>query len=151
MRRSRPFVFPSVNPAFFCGRGGFYALLVDNCVTVSFILSCVCPLPFYQRRTNLFLKPASDCGVIKVCHCCTWWKIVRQISPFISVICAIQHCIYQFSLFPVASVPCLGKQRFYDGPLTVALIARITASLILLYHAPIIAPLQLLNSLHQRT
>lgn len=86
-------------------------------------------------------KSASDCGVIKVGHCCVWWKIVGQISPFASVIYEIQHSIYQFPFFPFAPVSCAGEQRLYNCPLTVAQIARLTASLVFLYHASTIAPL----------
>ena len=112
---------------------------VNNCVAGASIPSRVCPHPFHQCRTNLFPKPASDCGVIKIRHCGVRWKIVGQISPFASVIYKIQHRVYQFPLFPFAPVSCSGKQRRHDRPLTVAQITRITASLIFLYHAPIIA------------
>ena len=73
---------------------------VNNCVAGASIPSRVCPHPFHQCRTNLFPKPASDCGVIKIRHCGVRWKIVGQISPFASVIYEIQHRIYQFPLFP---------------------------------------------------
>ena len=112
---------------------------VNNCVAGASIPSRVCPHPFHQCRTNLFPKPASDCGVIKIRHCGVRWKIVGQISPFASVIYKIQHRVYQFPLFPFAPVSCSGKQRRHDRPLTVAQITRITASLIFLYHVPIIA------------
>jgi hypothetical protein len=54
------FYFSSVNPAFFGGRGVFYALRVDDCVAGACISSCVSPHPFHQRRTDPFPKPASD-------------------------------------------------------------------------------------------
>ena len=143
MCRLRPFVFPSVNPAFFCGRGGFYALRVYDRVA----RACVSTHLFHQRCTDLFPKPASDCGVIKIGNCCVCWKIAGQISPFTSVIYEIQHSIYQFPFFPFAPVSCTGKQRLYNRPLAVTQIALITASLIFLYHAPIIAPFFLLVQL----
>ena len=122
---------------------------VDHCAAGAHIPSCVCPYPFHQRRTDLFPKPASDCGVIKIRRCCVRWKTVGQISPFAAVICKIQHRVCQFPLFLFPPVSCSGKQRRYDRPLTVAQSVRITASLIFLYRVPIIAlsfPLvQLLN------
>ena len=147
MCRLRPFVYSSINPSFFCGRGGFYALRVYDRVARACIVACVSPHLFHQRCTDLFPKPASDCGVIKVGHCCVWWKIVGQISPFASVIYEIQYSIYQFPFFPFAPVSCPGKQRLYDRPLAVAQIARITASLIFLYHASSIPSFPLLVQL----
>ena len=120
---------------------------VDDCVAGACVSACVSPHPFHQRCTDLFPKPASDCGVIKVGHCCVWWKIVGQISPFASVIYEIQYSIYQFPFFPFAPVSCPGKQHLYDRTLAVAQIARITASLIFLYHALTIAPFYLLVQL----
>ena len=128
-----------------CTSGG--GLRVDDCVAGACISACGCPYPFHQRRTDLSTESASDCGVIKIGHCCVRWKIVGQISPFAAVFYQIQHRIYQFLLFPFAPVSCSGKQRLQHRPLTVAQIARISASLIFLYHASRIASFYLLVQL----
>ena len=111
---------------------------VDNCVAGSCVSPCLRPYSFHRRRTDLLPKPASDCGVIKIGHCCVWRKIVGQVSPFAAVIHKVQHRIHQFSLFPFAAVSCPWKQRLNDRPLAVAQITRISASFIFLYHAFII-------------
>ena len=142
--------FPSVYSPFFCGRGGLYALRVNDCVAGACVSPCVCPHPFHQRRTDILPKPVPDCGVIKIGHCGVRRKVVGQISPFAAVIHKIPHCVYQFPLFPFAPVSCWREQRPDDGPLAVAQITRILASFIFLYHAYILALfyllVQLLNS-----
>ena len=147
MCRLHPFVFSSVYSTFFRGRGGLYALRVDNCVTGARVSSRVCPHPFHQRRTDLFPKPASDCGVIKIGHCGVRRKVVGQISPFAAVIHEVQHCVYQFPLFPFTPVSCRREQRLDNRLLAVAQITRIPASLIFLYHVSIIALFYLLVQL----
>lgn len=59
MCRLRPFAFFSVYSSFFCGRGGFYASRVNDCVAGAGISLHVCPHPFHQRRADLLLKPDS--------------------------------------------------------------------------------------------
>ena len=64
----------------------FYALRVNNCVAGVCISFCLRPYSFHQCRPNLLPKSTSNCGVIKIGHCCVWWKIVGQISPIAAVI-----------------------------------------------------------------